>query len=215
MQFTKFSVPVLAAAAAVLLASCGQEPEDEEITPEALKPAVAAPEPEEVIPLNIGDVEQTIELRADIAPESQADNIAVERMESDMKRLKVLTLDVSPPYPEKLLLNYTAKSKQGWEENPVAVRAKVLLDREEVIDSFSLVLDGDAQRNTFMKQVDVMAALDGIPETAGITLDPTAVLMPEGTDPASVDPETADSEERSGAIYHTAVRINFLKNGEQ
>ncbi|MBN2309449.1 MAG: hypothetical protein JXR94_10790 [Candidatus Hydrogenedentes bacterium] len=162
-----------------------------------------------VVELNIGDVEQGIDIQARLAPESASATITAEELGNKRDQVMLLTLKVSPPYPEELWVEYRVNAKRAFAERPVALRARVLVEREREIGSFSLVLGADARKNGFAKKIDILSGLEAIPETMEVIVSAEAFMMPAGTDEETLDPETAVSDESSKAIYQTAVRVNF------
>ena len=199
---------------ATAVAACGPPERKPRVSPTPDEPETTYPQLPEDAPFNIGDVEQQcIHIEADLAPQSASPSIVVEKSEDRLKVLKIVTIDVSPPYPEELWLTYRVKSKKDLADHPVALRAKVIADDREV-GSFSLVLAEGAMKNTFEKQVNVLEGLDAVPESIGVRVAPLAVLFPEGTDPATIDPETAETDEMSEAIYFAFVRVNFLPEAD-
>lgn len=199
---------------ATAVAACGPpEPKPRE-SPAPGEPEATYPQLSEDAPFNIGDVEQLcLYIEADLAPQSASPSIAVTKIADRQDTVKIVTIDVSPPYPEELWLTYRVKSKKDLADHPVALRAKVIADDREV-GSFSLVLAGGATKNTFENQVNVFEGLDSVPESIGVRVAPVAALFPTGTDAATIDPETAETDEMSGAIYFAFVRVNFLPGSD-
>lgn len=204
----------MALALAMACGACGPPERNRDLAPveETQTEVPPAPVPTE---LNIGDVEQQIDIEAALAPESSSGHIKEDPVIEKSGRIKILTITMSPPHPQKLLIRYTINSRQAWDTRPVVLRGRLLVDREREIASLATVLGADAQRNSFELVVDVLQGLDRVPETLGVTFSGEALLMPRDTDVATIDPKTAESSERSGALYATVVRVNFASPAAQ
>ena len=139
----------------VAVAACGppERKKRDDTAPD--EPQAMVPQTPEEPPFNIGDVEQKcINVEANLAPQSVSSAIVVARLEDRMDILKILTIDVSPPYPGELWLTYRVNSEKDLADNPVALRAKVLADDRE-IGSFSLVLAEGATNDSGKFAADV------------------------------------------------------------
>jgi hypothetical protein len=201
-----FVLTLLAALGACKPPPLDVEPED--APPESALPSdELAAEPE----LNIGDVEQGIDVEASLAPESKSAQIVATQLTDKMGRVKILRLEVSPPYPRELWLDYKVNARRNFVERPAVLRGRMLADGKRELASFALVLGSKATRNTFSTRINALEGVEAMPETLGIHVEAEALLLPEGTDEATIDPATASSDETSGAVYQTAVRINFAQ----
>lgn len=206
------------ALAGVLVFGTGCKPERksprEEFVPQEEAPASDEAAKEEVeVPFNIGDVEQAIDFEADLDAEAVSANVKAEKVTDLMNRVKIMNVTVSPPYPEHLVIRYTLNCRQAFAERPVVVRGKIA-DGERELAAFAVFLGENSRSNEFEQEVDVLEGLDEVPETVGLMVTGEAILLPAGSDEASVDPKTATGDERSEALYSTFVRVDFEGAGD-
>ena len=174
-----------------------------------LPPATSGAEHE----INIGDVEATVRILGTLAPESEAPNITVQTYEHALV-VDLATITVSPPFPDELKVLFTTRGLRSFGVTPVAVRAKVFVDKKEVY-SYALKFGLRAEYERPEEVVDVLAGLETIPDTMLVHVEAEAVLMPEGTNEVSLDPLTATASiERRTTIRSNPVRINFVKSAE-
>lgn len=165
--------------------------------------------------LDIGDVEQTTALNITLSDRSTASNVQVEQMlESKLDRVALLTITVTPPYPEQLWLSPMLKTREGFDENPVVWRGEFVRDGEVVIDEFALLLNERFHKEYPLPDFDALAGLDTVPGSMLIEVRPEAMLFPPDTDAATIDPDTANLDDPArratyGALYTTTVRIAF------
>lgn len=175
------------------------------------RPGVLESEPK--APLEVGAVEATVQLEATLAERSQAANVTAEEMVNARSVLDLTTITVSAPTPPDLWVKFKVKCNQDFPETPVVMRAKVLMEGKEV-DSFARIL-ADNVRDTEEHTMDVMAKVTDPPESLLLYAQAELLLLPEGTDPASVDPATASAPgERRGSVISNPVRINFVREGK-
>lgn len=196
---------------ALVLAAVGCQP-DLRPEPPPTPEASLFPTPTEAAHVvDIGDVEAGVRLEGILAERSQASNVEEERFETRKGDLMSTTITVRPPFPESLWLTFRVNASRGFRTAPVALRAKILVEEEER-GGFTAVLDAEAARSVYEKTVDVLAGLEGPPETMLAYAQAEAVLLPEGTEAAMVAPATATGPpERCATITGNPVRINFVK----
>lgn len=202
--------------ALVLLTAASCEPPGSSREPAATTPRAAAPTAA-FTEDNIGDAEQAVDILVDVAPESAAPNIESTPLVNMTGRMDLLTLDVAPPYPTELWLKYELRSRRAFSGNPVVLRITTTHDGSgEVIDRFTSMIGNAVQPTVSERRVNALQGLDGIPETMLLRIQVEALLMPRGTDPETVDPETAETtpDRRSTAVATPPIRINF-KGGPQ
>ena len=161
---------------------------------------------------NVGDLEQAVMIDAKIAQQSEAPNIKATPLVDAMGHMNLLTVDVSPPFPKELWLTIGVKSRRDFAKNPGALRISIK-DGDHVLGTFGTVIGKSVKPSVTEHTVNVLAARDYIPETMLVTLDVEALLMPEGTDPETVDPMTAEVPESrfSRAVATPPLRINFIE----
>ena len=165
---------------------------------------------------NIGDLEQAVLIEASVAQRSEAPNIESTPLVDPTNRMSMLTIDVAPPYPEELWLNIKIKSRRSFPKNPGVLRIAIK-DGDQVLDTFASVIGKTSTPTVTEHQVNALAARDTIPETMLVTIEVEALLMPEGTDPDTIDPTTAEVPESrySRATQTPPVRINFEGAGQE
>ncbi len=159
---------------------------------------------------NIGDLEQTVLIEAAVAEESRGPNIQTTPLVDPTGRMNLFTVDVSPPLPDELWLDIRVRARRSFPRNPGVLRIAIK-DGDHVLDTFGTVIGRTSTPSVPEHRVNVLAARDTIPETMLITLDVEALLMPEGTDPDTIDPMTAETPESrfSRALPTPPVRVNF------
>lgn len=155
-------------------------------------------------------VEYAVNIAVQLAPKSEADNVAVEELINSKQQLDFCKIAVTPPYPEELWLQFTVYSAEPFPDNPVALRARVLLgDTKDEVDRFAMVLGGGGIRDAIY-ELDLMKVWDEPPESAILVALAEGVVMPKGTDPESVDPLTAKASKADTAqITSNPVRVTF------
>lgn len=160
--------------------------------------------------VDIGDVEAMVHFNAMLAPESQSDTIRVTELSDQVERVKLVTLDVAPPYPEHLWLQVSFHARRAFDLTPVVLRTKVYADERE-IGSFMLVAGAQAEAMEHQEKFDVLQGLESKPDTMLVRVKTEGLLMPPGTDEATLDPKTATTtpDRVTRAIPGTLVRINF------
>ncbi len=166
--------------------------------------------------LKVGDVEQTVTINMSLSQRSQARNITEEVLADKLERVRLLTININPPFPNSLWLDTVVKAKNDFHYTPVVLRGSYLRNEKESLGDIKLVLAGRFSDDYNLQPIDVLAGLEQVPETMLISMDLEALLMPPGTDPAAIKPDTATTppERITRAMYYkTAVRINFNKGG--
>jgi hypothetical protein len=76
--------------------------------------------------VNVGDAEQMIDLIVDLASDSKGPGISASPLTDPLGRTTMLTLDVEPPHPKELWLNYTIRARRTFPETPVVLRIKIV-----------------------------------------------------------------------------------------
>lgn len=159
---------------------------------------------------NVGDLEQAVMIEAAIADKSQGANVEASSLVDPTGRMNMFTVDVAPPFPEELWLDIKIRSRRPFAENPGVLRIAIK-DGEHVLDRFGTVIGKSVTPTVSKRTINALAARDSIPATMLLTINIEALLMPEGTDPDTIDPMTAEvPEERySFAVPTPPIRINF------
>lgn len=162
--------------------------------------------------IDIGDVEQALRIIGVLSGLSTSETIVEDTLVDGRDRVRAVNIEVNPPNPDVLWIAVRVSCSREFIERPVVLDTKILADGE-LIDSFTIVLSEMAHKNTFQRDVEVLFGRDEIPETMLITMESEALLLPEGTDLAVTDPYTVTEGERTKAIAHTPVRIDFSAPG--
>lgn len=162
---------------------------------------------------NVGDMEQVIHVNLRLLDQSETPAVAVSIREDPLDRVRRLDISVDPPFPEKLWLEISVQIRELFKETPIVLRGKLLADEKREIGTIAVVLTGERRGDYVLEPVNVLGGLDDLPDSMLITLDLEGLLMPAGTDPATIDPTTAttDPDRMSHAMTSTVVRLEFRK----
>ena len=153
--------------------------------------------------------EQAALISVAVAQKSQGPNVEATPLVDASGRRNLFTVDIAPPLPNELWLDFKVESRRSFPKNPGVLRI-VIQDGEQVLDTFGTVIGKSAKPSVAERSVNVLAARTSLPDTMLVTIAVEALLMPDGTDPDTIDPMTAEvSEERySLAVATPPVRIN-------
>ena len=162
--------------------------------------------------IDIGDVEQALNIVGTISQVSAAENIKEDVTQDRKKLVRAVHVEVSPPNPESLWIGVHVNSTREFVERPVVLDTNILVDGEK-IDSFTIVLWKEAYANSFQRDVDVLFGRSDVPESMLVTMESEALLLPEGTDPTKTDPYAVTDGQRTTAIMHAPIRIDFTAPG--
>lgn len=195
---------VLAVASIVLICGCKEE--------------IVVPPPKELaggdiaslLPINVGDVEAQVHLYCDV-PETlgDAENIDVERTNTRLYDLGMVTVDLYPPYPESIPLRIWMEKELPRQEVVVVLRGSVKRD-DVPIAPVELVIVKDTPHELDITTADALAGLEGTPETTLILASVDALLLPPTTDVSTIDIATAQATpETQSVLLSNPVRINF------
>jgi len=194
---------------AFALAACNPAPqknEDSSPPPEKGAPAGAPVAPKTI---DLGDVEASLRLEAKVGAASSGPSVKVDETLDFRQKLVMTTVDVAPPAPKEFRVTLTLTSSSAFNEAPVAVRAKVFRDEAEV-GYFAVALGADAMKRPFEHSVDVLAGLSSAPNTMLVHAEAEVILLPAGTDPATVDLKaTKGTPDTTGSLLSNPMRINF------
>ena len=160
--------------------------------------------------VDISNVEFAVHIKGTLDNRSKAPNITCDEMVNARYLVDFATITVHPPYPEQLWVMFDVSSTENFAETPIVLRTLVKMDNEEV-DSFLTTLGSDARTRLVENSMDVMSKLDGMPDSVLIYAQAEALLLPEGTDLASIDPETVTVPRAStGAVISNPIKIKFV-----
>ncbi len=215
----------IAALAGFVLIGCGKDatpPPGAPSNPEA--GATPAPVVEMAPELNVGDIEAKLEFELTLDPESPVEGVTSEELRSSLKKLNMMTTTIDGVRPAELFLAIDMETQLEFPERPVAVRGRVVRDlengQEETIYTFQTILDENASiRKRRVEgeypplhfKTDALQGLAEIPETMLLHAELDIVIMPEGTDPKTLDPSTAEgASEDTAIILSNPMRINYI-----
>jgi len=158
--------------------------------------------------IDIGDVEFYLKLEATLPPGFSSPNISENQMRNKRDWLDLTTITVESPAPEKLDIRFALRGN-NFPGDVIVARFNILRE-QEIIGTCQTVITGESKSPFIEQTVDVFAGLTQLPDTLLIHARGELVLMPKGTDPASIDPKTATgSADNTGAILSNPVRINI------
>ncbi len=160
--------------------------------------------------LTVASAEIQVHLEAGLAPQSYSPDITVEQLVNPMKIVNMVTMDVKPPRPESLLISLHAWRTQRSPRHPIVIRGKVIMDKETV-GTFAELLNTRGTKRMELTTVDVSALASKDVDSLLIQAEAELLILPEGTDPATIDPLTVTtSPSQIGVKRSNPVRINFL-----
>ena len=195
---------------AVAVGACNKTPTSGEGSDPGGGDGAAVPAGREILEDNIGDVEQAIHVAVEVAQKSQGVNVKATPLIDQMQRMNFLTLDVSPPPPKELWLNLKVKTRRAFPENPALLHI-IIKDGDRELGRFSSVVGKSQTPSVSDYEFNVLEGVPALPETMLVNIVVDAMLMPKGTDEATIDPATATvkPQRRSTATATPPVRINF------
>lgn len=160
---------------------------------------------------DIGDLEQTVYVNLRLSRISMAPNIREDAKADGLERIRLVTLDVEPPFPDQLLLDIVLSIREPFAHHPAIVRGAFVLDEEREIQPFAAIVNNEQRDDLLVGSLDIMQAVNGIPESALITLEAEGILLKPGADTVLLDPMrvTADSASTTTAMQGTTIRVNF------
>lgn len=163
-----------------------------------------------VIPINIGDIEAQVHLYCDVPLDlGDAENIDVERRNTRVYDLGMITIDLYPPYPESIPLRIWLENK--LRKLPVAVVLRGNIERDGTpIQALEYILTEDTGETTDIATADALAQLGAPPETVLVHATVDAVLLPPSTNVSIVNvQEVQGTPLTQSVLLSNPVRINF------
>jgi len=158
---------------------------------------------------DLGDAETSLKLEAKVGAASANPSVKVDETLDYRQKLVMTTVDVTPPAPKEFWVTFILQSSSAFKEAPVVVRGKVFRNDSEV-GAFAAVLGADATKKPFEQNVDALAGLSTAPNTMLVHAEAEVILLPEGTDPATVDPKTVTgTPDATGSVLSNPMRVNF------
>ncbi len=158
--------------------------------------------------VNIGDIEASYRLAmAPVAEPPLPANVTEERLIGQRGDLDMVTVHVAPPAPPSLNLSVEVGLKSAAPDAVVVLRAKVLRENQPVSE-FAVLLT--KEQTSYEHVFDALQGLDAAAVKSVLIAEAELLLLPEGTDPATVDPRAAvTSSERMGALVSNPVVIRL------
>lgn len=199
-------------AIALAAAGCGGPARDPDRDPAPPQPAVPLANDAtggKAHVLDIGDVEARIHVAGTLDEASRAENIEADEYTTPKGDLNMTTVTVKPPFPEQLQVRFSLKGNQRFAERPVALKGAVYRNKERVKEISAVYADpADAPSFVF----NALEGLETLPDSLLLHVRLQGVLMPKGTDPASVKPaEAAYTAEAAAHLISNPIRINFIQ----
>jgi hypothetical protein len=173
----------------------------------------SVPRPAAMADVTTGDVEQKVFINGTLAPGVVPDNIKVDEVKDPRGKFNLVNLDIYPPFPEHLNLQFEVKTTRNWEGTPLVLRCKATIEgKPEPIGGMEFVWSKDALRTPQSTSIDVMPALQPLPDTVLVAMRADALLMPTGTDATLLNASNATTpEDRTTGLISNPIRINFHK----
>lgn len=207
----------LLAAALMLVGICGCElpaspvERADDAAPDAAAPQAPVVQSAATREKDIGDLEQTVYVNLRLSRISMAPNVREDVKADGLERVRLVTLDVEPPFPDRLLLDIILSVREPFAHHPAIVRGAFVLNKEREIQPFAAIINNEQRDDLLVGSLDIMQALNGIPESALITLEAEGILLKPGADTVLLDPMrvTADSANTTTAMQGTTIRVNF------
>ena len=171
----------------------------------------AASKPPEKHSTDIGDIESLVRIRATLSEQSKTPTVTVDEMIDTQNRLNMATITVTPPCPKQLWIGFEVTLVRPITEGAAVLRAKVYRDKNEV-SSFTTLISPALSAQPDQHSVDVLAGLDATPDTMLVYAQAELILLPPGTDPATVDAKSVTgTADTTGTSVGNPVRINFKR----
>lgn len=155
------------------------------------------------------DAEMSIEIKVVVADDAHAANISVDELINMKKELDLVTVDVTPPYPEKLWLTFLVETKPMLGQTAVALRADVYRDNE-VVDAFGVAIGGQSETDRFEYQLNALEGLGPAAKKTVIYAQADIVILAQDADVDALDINTAVAAAgEKGVVLSNPVCINF------
>jgi hypothetical protein len=166
--------------------------------------------------IDLGDVDSGVTIDGKLAPESLAENVTAEYIETQRDTLSMTTITVKEPFPEKVMVEFIVVASRDYVERPVVLRARAYREDTAYDDEYGYVLGKEARSGSDFQNrrftVDALEGLAEIPDTVLLHARADAWLMPEGTDETTLNSMTDTAPDRV-SLMSNPVRINFVKEG--
>lgn len=170
---------------------------------------LAAPPQESDI--NLVDVESSLKIEGKLSEASQSDNIMEDLMKNPKGFISMNILEVSPPIPTELNLDFSIKQFGTFRKNPIVIRVKVFVEEKEIA-SFETIIGGELGRSKEEWTYNVFEGFDELPDSILVRSEAKAILLPEGTPYLTVDMKNVVAvTENTALIYGNPIRINLKR----
>jgi hypothetical protein len=167
-------------------------------------------------PIEAGTAEAYLSPELVLSQQSEAANLKFSSMESQFGSVESATLDVYPPFPEKLWLQvrFEVREKPYFVKQPVVVRGKVFRDETPIARVETVVgkniMRGVTTQWPLLLEFDVMSGLSPVPDSLLVHARLKGEVMPFGTDEDSLDPAgPATTTEIQATLMSNPLRISF------
>ncbi len=195
------------------LAACGGPARDPETDPNIVPAVPLATEPggAALHVLDIGDVEAQVRIAGTLKEEAQTAGVEVNEFTTPKGDLNMTTVTLHPPYPRELPVRFRVVARQDFKTRPVALKG-ALFRNDAQLTEVSGVLTGRAGAPVF--DIDALQGIDTPPDSLLLHVRLNALLLPEGTDPTTVDPGALEyPPDHTAHLISNPVRINFSQEG--
>jgi hypothetical protein len=167
--------------------------------------------------MDIGDVESQVTLQGTLAKESLGASVAAQEEKSKKNTMTMCTVTVQPPAPPQLFIAFSLKLPLALQKEPgvVVVRGQIMRDNQP-IQPFSTIFGGNAAPvNPIMEiKADALKDIQMPVQTMLLYAQANLILLPEGTDTATIDPaQVPNAPNHTATIMSNPVRINFAAPG--
>lgn len=162
---------------------------------------------------DIGDVETSLEYKAVMPEDFEAANVAVEELVNMKKGLDMVTATIEPPAPSEFWVDFVVESKTSFDKFPVVFRGEVTRNKKRVA-SYSAILGADAKETPHVFRFNAFEGLTDPPEKMVLHAQAAVIMLPNGTDPATIDPaQVAGTSSTTGAALSNPFVIR-IQQGE-
>ncbi len=164
--------------------------------------------------VEIGDVEQSVLLSLTLASTLTGPNIRQELLRDPRQIINLARVSVKPPFPKELPILLTISSMRTFPDTPVVLRVRAFADERPVGVFAAIAGRHDTGNRDVLWTFDPLKDVPAFPDTMLVRVEADALLMPAGTDPGSIDLQTATtSPERVTKLIGNPLRIQFHGNG--
>ncbi|MFO7776675.1 MAG: hypothetical protein R6W89_12840, partial [Candidatus Hydrogenedentota bacterium] len=165
--------------------------------------------------LDVGDVEAQVWVEGSVDPELDDPGVHAQAIVDRRQRRNMVRIQLEPPYPEELWLQYQTSCERNFADTPAVIRGSFVRDVDGAeLGRLAGVFGEDGVNTQYTARIDALEGLEEIPESILITFEGESLLLPEGVDEDEVDPEEAEtsSGRQSNFVYCNPVRVIFMED---